>query len=138
MKVFLDACIDPRVREAFPGHEIRTAAELGWERLKDNVLVGQLQGRFDVLVTTDQGFEHQQNLKALRFGILIIHVSRNKVEYYRPIFEQMSDAAARIKSGEVSMSMELLSSKQTFEESMIAVGGTACREARRGGLNTYR
>ena len=101
MNVFLDACIDPRVRDAFAGHEVRTAAELGWQRLKDNVLVGRLQDQFDVLVTTDQGFEHQQNLKALRFGILIIHVLRNKVEFYRPLFGKMQAAVAEIKPGEV-------------------------------------
>ena len=77
MRVFLDACIDPRVSEAFSGHEVRTAVELGWQRLKDNALVALLQDQFDVLVTADQGFEHQQNLKTLRFGLLIIHVPRN-------------------------------------------------------------
>ena len=101
MNVFLDACIDPRVKEAFSGHEVRTAVEMGWQRLKDNVLVGRLQDQFDALVTTDQGFEHQQNLKSLRFGILIIHVPRNKVEFYRPLFGQMKAAVARIKPGEV-------------------------------------
>ena len=101
MRVFLDACIDPRVSEAFSDHEVRTAVELGWQRLKDNVLVALLQDRFDVLVTADQGFEHQQNLKTLRFGLLILHVQRNKVEFYRPLFGQMQAAVARIKPGEV-------------------------------------
>lgn len=68
MNVFLDAGIDPRVREAFTDHEVITAAELGWQRLKDNVLVSRLQDQFDVLVTTDQGFEHQQNLKPCALG----------------------------------------------------------------------
>ena len=76
--------------------------ELGWQRLKDNALVAGLQDRFDVLVTADQGFEHQQNLKTLRFGLLILHVQRNKVEFYRPLFGQMQAAVARIKPGEVS------------------------------------
>jgi len=101
MRVFLDACIDPRVREAFSDHEVTTAAELGWQGLKDNALVARLQDQFDVLVTTDQGFEHQQNLKALRFGLLIIHVPKNKVEFYRPLFGQMQAAAAQIEPGKV-------------------------------------
>ena len=101
MRVFLDACIDPRVSEAFSGYEVRTAVELGWQRLKDYDLVVLLQDHFDVLVTADQGFEHQQNLQTLRFGLLIIHVPRNKVEFYRPLFGQMQAAAAQIKPGEV-------------------------------------
>ena len=31
----LDACVDPRVIEAFPGHEVITAFELRWHRLKE-------------------------------------------------------------------------------------------------------
>ena len=101
MRIFLDACIDPRVREAFPGHEVYTAAELNWHQLKDNQLVELLQDRFDVLVTIDQGFEHQQNLNKLRFGLLIIHVERNKVDFYRPLFEQMRSALSELDSGQV-------------------------------------
>jgi len=101
MRVFLDACIDPRVREAFSDHEVRTAVEMGWQGLKDNVLVARLQGQFDVLVTTDQGFEYQQNLRTFRFGLLIIHVPRNKVEFYRPLFGRMQTAITLIKPGEV-------------------------------------
>ena len=101
MRVFVDACIDPRVREAFSDHEVRTAAELGWQRLKDNALVALLQNQFDILVTADQGFEHQQNLKSLSFGLLIIHVARNKVEFYRPLFGRMQAAIAGVKPGEV-------------------------------------
>ena len=101
MRIFIDACIDPRVREAFPDHEVRTAVELGWHRLKDSALVEFLQDQFDVLVTIDQGFEHQQNLKTLRFGLLIIHVYQNKVKFYRPLFEQMRVAVTQLRPGEV-------------------------------------
>ena len=101
MRVFIDACIDPRVSEAFSGHDVRTAMDLGWQRLKDNALVELLQDRFDVLVTADQGFEHQKNLKTIRFGLLIIHVPRNKVEFYRPLFGQMQAAIMQLKPGEV-------------------------------------
>ena len=75
--------------------------ELGWQRLKDNALVALLQDQFDVLVTADQGFEHQQNLKTLRFGLLIVHVPRNKVEFYRPLFGQLQAAISQVMPGEV-------------------------------------
>jgi predicted nuclease of predicted toxin-antitoxin system len=101
MRVFLDACIDPRVTECFPVREVETAAGLGWERLKDHELIPRLQGVFDVLVTIDQGFEHQHNLKALRLGIVIVHVAKNKVEFYRPLFSRLRAAVANVKAGEI-------------------------------------
>jgi hypothetical protein len=100
MRVLIDACVDPRVVEAFPDHEVKTAADMGWHQLKDDALVAKLQDRFDVLVTIDQGVEHQQNLKSLTFGLLIVHVPRNKVEFYRPLFAHLAKAARRVKPGE--------------------------------------
>ena len=56
--------------EAFAGHEVATAADLAWHKLKlkDRELVPLLQGRFDALVTMDRGFEFEHNLKKLTLG----------------------------------------------------------------------
>jgi hypothetical protein len=67
--------------------------------LKDHVLVQQLE--CDVFVTADRGFEHEHDLKSLSFGIVIVHVSRNKIAFYRPIFLQLLQAVATIRAGEV-------------------------------------
>jgi predicted nuclease of predicted toxin-antitoxin system len=71
MRVFLDACIDPRAAEIFAGHEVKTAVELGWHRLKDHVLLSLVEEQFEVLVTIDRGFEHEHNLKNRRLGIVM-------------------------------------------------------------------
>lgn len=56
----------------------------------------------DVFVTADRGFEHEHDLKSLSFGILIVHVARNKITFYRPLFPQLLQAAATIRAGEVA------------------------------------
>jgi hypothetical protein len=61
-----------------PSHEVTTAFDLDWHRLKDHERVPLLQDRFDVLVTIDQGFEFEHNLEMLTFGIIIVHVAKNK------------------------------------------------------------
>lgn len=101
MRVFIDACVDPRVVEAFIAHEVAIAADLGWQSTKDHELVLLLQGRFDALVTIDKGFEFEHNLKKLTFGIVIFHVARNKVEFYRPLYAQMQTALAQLQPGQV-------------------------------------
>jgi len=55
MRVVIDAFIDPRLAEAFPDHHVQTLFDLGWQHLKDHVLVKQLE--CDVFVTADRGFE---------------------------------------------------------------------------------
>ena len=82
MRILLDECVNPRVRQAFPTHEVITVAEAAWRALPDVELVSLAQGRFDVFVTIDQGFEFEQNLSKLTFGVVVIHVARNRIESY--------------------------------------------------------
>jgi hypothetical protein len=99
MRVVIDACIDPRLVEALPDHHALTLFDLGWQHLKDHVLVKQLE--CDVFVTADRGFEHEHDLKSLSFGIVIVHVARNKITFYRPLFPQLLQAVATIWAGDV-------------------------------------
>ena len=99
MRVIVDASIDPRIVEAFVGDDVQTLFDLGWQHLKDNVLVTQLD--CDVFVTADRGFEHEHNLKSLSFGIVIVHVARNKIDFYRPLFPQLLNAIATVRAGQV-------------------------------------
>ena len=55
----------------------------------------------DVFITADLGFEHEHNLKSLPFGIVIVHVTRNKITFYRPVFLQLLNAVATIRASEV-------------------------------------
>ena len=101
MRVFLDACVDPRAVEVFAGHEVRTAFDVGWNRYQDHVLLRLIQGNFDLFVTIDQGFEFEHNLKEFAFAFLIIHVPKNKMQFYRPLAAQIANAMHRVKPGEV-------------------------------------
>ena len=82
MRILLGECVNPRVRQAFPAHNVLTVAEAEWRTLPDAELIAQGQGQFDVLVTIDKGFEFEQNLKKLAFGIIIVHVPRNRILLY--------------------------------------------------------
>ena len=99
MRVVVDASIDPRLVEAFDGDDAQTLFDLGWQHLKDNVLVKQLE--CDVFVTADRGFEHQHNLKSISFGIVVVHVARNQIAFYRPLFPQLREAIAMVRAGQV-------------------------------------
>ena len=68
MRILLDECVNPRLRQAFPDHEVLTVAEATSRALPDAELIAHAQGRCDVLVTADKGFEHEHNLRNLRSG----------------------------------------------------------------------
>ena len=101
MRILIDECVHPRVREAFPSHEVLTVAEAGWRAVPDDRIVALAQGNFDVLVTIDRGFEFEHNLRKLSFGIVILHARRNRIEYYLPLFPALLAAIEAIRPGEV-------------------------------------
>jgi predicted nuclease of predicted toxin-antitoxin system len=101
MRVFVDACIDPRIVEILVGYEAKTAFDLGWQSLKDNVLLPKVAAAFDVLLTADQGFEFEHNVKKLPISIIIIHVRRNKLADYRAVASRMVAAIKVSRPGEV-------------------------------------
>jgi predicted nuclease of predicted toxin-antitoxin system len=101
VRVLIDECAHPRVREAFPAHDVVTVSEAGWRALPDDRIVALAQGNIDVLVTIDRGFEFEHNLRKLDFGIVILHARRNRIEYYLPLFPALLAAIEAIRPGEV-------------------------------------
>ena len=99
MRVLLDECVDARVKDLLPQFEVRTVSEVGSRTLDDGPLLVAAAGRIDVLVTTDKGIEHQQNWRALPFGVLVVHVLRNRVDYYEPLQVALRDAITRAAPG---------------------------------------
>ena len=73
MKVFFDECVPRPLRRLLPGHEISTAQELGWGRLKNGELIQRAeQNAFEVFVTSDQNLTYQQNLAGRRIALLVL------------------------------------------------------------------
>jgi Domain of unknown function (DUF5615) len=101
VRVLLDACVDPRVVGLLNGHDTGTTYEMGWHRLKDHELILRLQDRCDAFITADQGFEFEHNLSRLRFGIVIVHVKKNKIEFYEPLKRELLEALERATPGRV-------------------------------------
>ena len=46
--------------------------EMGWSGIKNGALLSLADAEFDVLITIDQGFEYQQNLKERKIAILLL------------------------------------------------------------------
>jgi hypothetical protein len=101
MRIRIDECVNPRVRHAFSGHTVVTVTESPWRTLPDHNLVIAAQGQVDVLVTLDKGFEFEHNLKKLTFGIVIVHVARNRIEYYRPLSPELVAAVENVRPGRI-------------------------------------
>jgi hypothetical protein len=73
VKVFFDECVPRPLRALLTDHEIKTAQEMNWGRLKNGELIQRAEeSGFDVFVTSDQNLRYQQNLGGRRMAMLIL------------------------------------------------------------------
>jgi predicted nuclease of predicted toxin-antitoxin system len=72
MRILFDQGTPVPLRRALAAHTVSTAFELGWSNLENGDLLREAEGKFDVLVTTDQNLRYQQNLTGRRLAILVL------------------------------------------------------------------
>ena len=73
MRVLFDQATPVPIRSYLKGHEVRTAAQQGWDRLKNGeLLVAAEMGGVDVLLTTDKNKRYQQNLAGRKIAVVVL------------------------------------------------------------------
>jgi hypothetical protein len=72
MRVLFDQGTPAPLRHQLTGHQIETAFERGWSRLKNGELLAAAESIFDILITTDQNVRYQQNLTHRKLAVLVL------------------------------------------------------------------
>lgn len=73
MKILFDHCTPRPLRQFLPGHNVTTADQYGWSRIRNGDLLDAAnRNDFDIFITTDQGMEAKQEFQDRRFGTIII------------------------------------------------------------------
>ncbi len=86
------------LRPYLVGHTVRTAAEEGWDRLRNGDLLSAAEeAGFNMLLTTDRNMRYQQNIEGRRIAVVIL--SRQQWPQLRPHVELVIDAVNTAKSG---------------------------------------
>jgi hypothetical protein len=99
VRVFFDECVPRPLRSLLSGHEIQTAQELGWGRLKNGELIRKAEeAGFDIFMTSDQNLRYQQNLTGRKIGLLIL--STNYLPILRVQASRVQSALANLKPGQ--------------------------------------
>jgi predicted nuclease of predicted toxin-antitoxin system len=81
MRILIDECMDEQLRNSIPGHDCETARYAGLAGLKNSELLKAAEAaKFDVLLTVDQGIEHQQNLAGRTIAIVVFCVKSNRLK----------------------------------------------------------
>lgn len=73
MLVLFDQSTPVPLRPFLKGHNVETAWQRGWDRLKNGDLLNAAeQAGFEVLVTPDKNMRHQQNLPKCKIAIVVL------------------------------------------------------------------
>jgi hypothetical protein len=73
MRILLDHNTPAPLRYALLGHQVETAYERGWAELQNGDLITEAESAgFDLLITTDQGIQYQQNWAVRSIALLVL------------------------------------------------------------------
>ena len=92
MRILLDESLPRPLGRLLVGHDVSTVAHEGWARLANGALLRQAAVAFDVLLTTDQNIEFQQNLSALPLAVIVLVAASNRLESLEPLVPAVLDA----------------------------------------------
>jgi predicted nuclease of predicted toxin-antitoxin system len=87
MKILLDENLPHELRLLLsPLHDSYTTRYMRWNGKENGELLKvAAQHGFDALVTTDRGYEHQQNLKTLPCAVVLLLSRSNAMDDLRPL-----------------------------------------------------
>jgi hypothetical protein len=101
-RLLLDANMPVGLRALLPDHEVRTARQMGWDRLTNGDLLAAAEGAgFDAMATADRNIRHQQNLAGRK--IALIELTTSHWETIRDNFVGVRAAIAGTAAGSYAL-----------------------------------
>jgi hypothetical protein len=98
MRILFDHGTPRGLARALEGHKVEEAKALGWDTLSNGELLSVADhAGFDVLLTTDQNFPHQQNLADHRIAVVVLGSARWRL--IEPMAPQILAAVKAVRRG---------------------------------------
>ena len=73
MLIVFDQATPVPIRPYLEGHTVRTAAQQGWDKLRNGeMLTAAENAGFDMLLTTDKNIRFQQNLADRKIAVVVL------------------------------------------------------------------
>ena len=101
MRILFDHGTPRPLREHLPEHRVDTAVEKGWSQFGNGELLDHAErDEYDLLITTDQNMQYQQNVAARRLAIVVLCSNRwprirRRIEAIRKVVEEIRPGELR-------------------------------------------
>ena len=98
MLILFDQATPVPIRPYLEGHTVRTAAQQGWDKLRNgDLLTAAEEAGFDILLTTDKNMRYQQNLAGRKMAIVVL--GQQQWPRLRPHIQRVIEAVDAAKPG---------------------------------------
>jgi hypothetical protein len=100
MKLLLDECVPRNLRRHLRPHNALTVATAGWKGIRNGTLLTLAAGAaFEAFITTDRGYEHQQNLATLPLPVVILLAHSNALPDVLPLVPKLLNTLSALNPG---------------------------------------
>ncbi len=91
MLILFDQATPVPIRPYLEGHTVRTAAQQGWDKLRNGDLLSAAEDAgFDILLTTDKNMRYQQNLAGRKIAVVVL--GQQQWPRLRPLVQRVVEA----------------------------------------------
>jgi hypothetical protein len=98
LRILLDQNTARAVARLLPGHEVRSAADQGWQELTNGELLKAAEeAGFAAIITADKNIRYQQNLTDRKIALVVL--STNTWQVLRDNAALIIGAVNRVRSG---------------------------------------
>lgn len=101
MNVLLDECLPRKLKNALPGHDVKTVPDMGWASIKNGKLLPLVEAAFDVFVTIDGNLRYQQNLAGRPLALVVLSAPDNTLDTLLPLMPQVLAALPTLEAGQI-------------------------------------
>ncbi len=75
--------------------------DMGWSGIKNGKLLRLVEKEFDVMITVDKGFEHQQHLAGFDLAFILLRANTTKLRDLAPLFGEAQQQIDLVQTGQV-------------------------------------
>ncbi|QUS38326.1 hypothetical protein RPMA_05310 [Tardiphaga alba] len=78
MKILLDENVPNQLRDTLEPRDVSSVNDrvIGWKNISNGRLLAEMEGRFDLLITSDRNIYAQQNLRGRSIANLVLPTNR--------------------------------------------------------------
>ena len=96
MILLLDENLPKKLKRDFPGHQIYSITDRGWNGLKNGLLLQKLlDNNFHALITYDKNLQHQQNFSKYPITVFVLSARINTYPVLTKLSPKIMDFLSR-------------------------------------------